>query len=255
MLILKSHYIYINYSNLSYKVHCLHFHHFPQHFLTVCVCVCLHRALRKSTPWRTITSNKNVLKKTPEQSSIFRTSSIFVSTRVKQRARVAHSSGPRRRLPAQLWLPLAVPPCFLATAHHDGLALPALSHPKKAPKYNLKPPFLDLNVDKTASTCLPANIRHHWAEHSRGLLTFRRWLCVHHPHQSPNLGRLRLLPSNPCKKGHFHVCCICGGDQIGKAKFLSTQRAPNTPQMAKLALNKYNFQFLVLKCAISGLYW
>lgn len=55
----------------------------------------------------------------------------------KQNIPSPNSSGPGSCLPAQLWLPLAVPPCFLVNAQHNALTLPALSHQRDT-KIHLK---------------------------------------------------------------------------------------------------------------------
>lgn len=74
---------------------------------------------------------------------------------------------PGRGLPAQLWLPLAVRPLFPSMRTTNGLALPAVSHSKKHPKYTWKRVFLCVNVESSVSIGLSDNIEHLWPQKKR----------------------------------------------------------------------------------------
>lgn len=117
----------------------------------------------------------------------------------------SNSSGSSSCLQSQLWLPLAVPPYFLVNAHHTALTLPSLSQCTLT-IIHWKSHFL-LRFDRIYT--LPPSQRPLgtiWHDTGKVFLPFLNWLCLHLQHQSPNLDRFRLLPSNPRKKGHFHVC-------------------------------------------------
>lgn len=94
-----------------------------------------------------------------QQWSIFRSSSVFVSTTADKNIPSPISSGPGSSLPALLWLPLAVPPYFLVTAHHNALTLPGLSHYKDT-KIHMK---TSISLHKCWVYSLHLPLSQHWA--------------------------------------------------------------------------------------------
>lgn len=95
-----------------------------------------------------------------EMWSIFRSSSTVVSTKPRHNMPSASSSGPHSCLPAQLWLPLAVPPYFLVNAHHNALTLPAQSH-NKYTKIHLKTCIFQSECGENSLNLPPSQ---HWAQ-------------------------------------------------------------------------------------------
>lgn len=101
--------------------------------------------------------------------STIRCSSTIVSTKSSTTLPLLRA---RKLPPAQLWLPLAVPPCFLVNGHHNTLTLPILSQCKDTSNTLIKRIFY-LNVAYMASRYLSASIGHHWTHEKRGFFTFQ----------------------------------------------------------------------------------